>query len=96
MGPYGIIIIVNDTVSSFKRQFRGWTHKKLATAIGYYHTTNNPVKTFEQCFPMASGHYAVPQGSVPVDSENKTLKCNNFNESFTAVIPCGTVYYTIE
>ena len=35
-------------------------------------------------------------GSIAVDSVDEILKCDHSNESYWAVLSCGTVYYAVQ
>ena len=35
-------------------------------------------------------------GSITVDSVDEILKCDHSNESYWAVLSCGTVYYAVQ
>ena len=40
--------------------------------------------------------YSVQGGSITFKSVDETLVCEHSNESYSAVLSCGTVYYTAQ
>ena len=51
----------------------------------------------EQYFPAGNVYYAAQFKLVlAFESVNEILKCDHSNESYWAVLSCGTVYYAVQ
>ena len=54
------------------------------------------IKANEQYFPFGSIYYAAVRRGLNFESVDKDRKCEYPNESYCAVLSCGTVYYAVQ
>ena len=54
------------------------------------------MKATEQCFPVVLYFIMLHKVFLMFESVDETLKCYHSNESYWAVLSCGTVYYAVQ
>ena len=72
-----------------------WRWEWFRNAIRLYGATIQ-MKATEQCFPVVLYFIMLHKVFLMFESVDETLKCYHSNESYWAVLSCGTVCYAVQ
>ena len=84
-------------VEGWGKSYRRYTFKDRCFCENVLDTESVAIqmKAAEQYFPVVL-FIMLYKVALPFESVDEILKCENSNESYWAVLPCGAVYYGLE